>query len=64
MASWIFYNPSKNQISSNLSLDHYSPNYDSILILGDFDSEMSEDPMIEFRDTNNFKKSCAIPYML
>ena len=42
-----FYNPSKSQISSQLSylskaLDHYSQLYDNLLIIGDFNSEMSE----------------------
>ena len=41
-----FYNPSKNKINANLShlskeLDHYTRFYDNILILGDFNSEMT-----------------------
>ena len=48
-----FYNPSKSQISSQLSylskaFDHYSQLYDNLLIMGDFNSEMSEISMSEF----------------
>ena len=50
---WILinlYNPSKGQISSQLSflsreIDHYAMYYDNILILGDFNAEMSENSM-------------------
>ena len=53
---WILinlYNPSKGQISSQLSflsraIDHYAMYYDNILILGDFNAEMSENSMLDF----------------
>ncbi len=55
-----FYNPSKSQISYQLSfvsksLDLYTQFYDNILILGDFNSEMSEDSMINFSQIYNLK---------
>ena len=53
---WILinlYNPSKGQISSQLSflsraIDHYAMYYDNILILGDFNAEMSKNSMLDF----------------
>ena len=53
---WILfniYNPSKSQISSHLSflgkaIDHYALNYDNILVLGDFNAEMSTNSMSDF----------------
>ena len=53
---WILmniYNPAKSQISSHLSflgkaIDHYTMNYDNILIIGDFNAEMSENSMSDF----------------
>ena len=61
-----FYNPCKNQISSNLhylsiAIDHYFPQYDNILILGDFNSEMSEVPMIIFCESYNLKNLVKAP---
>ena len=47
------YNPQKENISYFLSyvskgLDKYLGNYDNILLLGDFNSTMSERPMKNF----------------
>ena len=47
-----FYNPSKSQLSAQLaylskSLDDYTQFYDNILILGDFNSDMTGEQMIE-----------------
>ena len=55
-----FYNPAKSQISTQLSylenaLSFYSQHYDSYLIMGDFNSEMSEEPMKEFCEIFNLK---------
>ena len=50
------YNPHKDNISNFLNqfgpiLDYYMPKYDNFLLLGDFNSEMSEDAMKDFCDT-------------
>ena len=47
------YNPNKSLIASHLEIlskhiDHYLPLYDNIIILGDFNSEMSEDAVGDF----------------
>ena len=47
------YNPQKDNISNCLGhvskgLDNYLANYDNILLLGDFNSTMSEKPMKDF----------------
>ena len=47
------YNPNKNNINSHLSMlqksaTKLSCDYDNIIILGDFNSEIDEDKMIEF----------------
>ena len=52
------YNPNKNNIVNFLKgvgpiLDHYLPKYDNLLILGDFNSEMSDTTMTAFCDTYN-----------
>ena len=68
-AKWLivnFYNPSKTLISKQLALlskaiDHYISNYDNILIMGDFNSEMAENPMIEFCSTYNLKNLVIEP---
>ena len=68
-AKWLivnFYNPSKTLISKQLALlskaiDHYISNYDNILIMGDFNSEMAENPMIEFCATYNLKNLVIEP---
>ena len=66
---WILinlYNPSKSQISSQIAflgkaIDHYSTHYDNILILGDFNTEMSENSMIEFCARYNLKNLVKEP---
>ena len=50
------YNPQKENIGNfvnqmGIILDHYMPKYDNFLLLGDFNSEMSENIMKEFCDT-------------
>ena len=52
----IIWWPHKDNISNFLNqlgpiLDYYMPKYDNSLLLGDFNSEMSEDAMKEFCDT-------------
>ena len=52
------YNPHKDYISNYMNqlgpcLDHYMPKYDNLLLLGDFNSEMSELVMQNFCDTYN-----------
>ena len=60
---WIlgnFYNPSKNLITSNINLlvsclDHYCQLYDNIILLGDFNSEITEPTMKEFCELFDLK---------
>ena len=52
------YNPNKDNIVNFCKgvgpiLDHYMPNYDNFVLLGDFNSEMRENVMKEFCDTYN-----------
>ena len=52
------YNASKDNILHFVNeigpvIDHYMPKYDNFLILGDFNSEMSEDAMRDFSETYN-----------
>ena len=52
------YNPDKHTINNFLTqvshaLDFYMTKYDNFLLLGDFNSEMSETSMIDFCDTHN-----------
>ena len=52
------YNPNKNNITNFTCqlgpiLDFYMAKFDNLLLLGDFNSEMSEAPMIEFCETYN-----------
>ena len=60
------YNPNKNNIVNFVKavgpiLDHYLPKYENFLILGDFNSEMCEDPMREFCDTYNLSNLIKEP---
>ena len=57
------YNPTKGNILNLLGpvLDHYMIKYDNFLILGDFNSEMSENAMKEFSDTYNLKNLIKEP---
>ena len=48
-----FYNPDKSLITKNISIleknvSHYLSSYDNILILGDFNAEMSNETMANF----------------
>ena len=52
------YNPSKDNIAKFVKelgtiLDHYMPKYDNFLLLGDFNSEITENTMKEFIDIYN-----------
>ena len=52
------YNPSEGNIESFLKgigavLDHHMTKYENFLLLGDFNSELSENAMKEFCDTYN-----------
>ena len=52
------YNPSKDNIANfvkelGTTLDHYMPKYDNFLLLGDFNSEITENTMKEFSDIYN-----------
>ena len=52
------YNPSKDNIANFVNgvgpiLDYYMPKYDNFLLLGDFNSEMTEYTMREFSETYN-----------
>ena len=52
------YNPSKDNVLNFVNdigpvIAHYMPKYDNFLILGDFNSEMSEDAMRDFSETYN-----------
>ena len=54
------YNNRKSNISTYLknigsTLDHYMCKLDNFLLLGDYNSEMSENAMKEFCDTYNLK---------
>ena len=47
------YNPNKSMISNHLMilskiLEHYQPLYDNVILLGDFNSEYTDDHMTEF----------------
>ena len=60
------YNPNKYTIVDFVNklgpiLDHYMSKYENLLLLGDFNSEMSEKVMIEFCDTYNFKNLMKDP---
>ena len=55
-----FYNPHKNLIRNRITflgkcMDHYLPKYDNLLLLGDFNSEMSEPIMEAFCGNYNLK---------
>ena len=60
---WIigsFYNPCKTQIATQLTylgtcLDHYCQLYDNIILLGDFNSEITEPAMNEFCEIFDLK---------
>ena len=60
------YNPNKSLITNHLSilrksLDHYSPFYDNVILLGDFNSEVSNDVMEDFCELFNLKNLVKEP---
>ena len=60
------YNPKKENIKSFLGhvgkeLDRFLPNYENLLLLGDFNSEMSEEHMKEFCETYNLSNLITDP---
>ena len=42
-------------------LDHYTPKYENFLLLGDFNSDMSESGMINFCDIYNLRNLIKEP---
>ena len=61
-----FYNPKKQLIVSFInaispSLEKYLETYDNILLMGDFNSEVSEEKMREFCDVFNLKSLISQP---
>ena len=66
---WILmggYNPHRESISYFLrhvsyGLDKFLANYDNILLLGDFNSNMSEEPMMDFCDMYNLQNLIKEP---
>ena len=61
-----FYNPNKSLISNHLSvlgknLDHYMSLSENVLIFGDFNSEIREEPMSEFCSIYNLKSLIKVP---
>ena len=60
------YNPHKDNISNFMNqlgpcLDHYMPKYDNFLLLGDFNSEMSESVMKDFCEAYNLRNLIKEP---
>ena len=60
------YNPKKENIKNFLDqvgkeLDKFLPNYENLLLLGDFNSEMSEEPMKDFCETYNLENLITDP---
>ena len=60
------YNPKKENIKNFLDhigreLDRFLPNYENLLLLGDFNSEMCEEPMKEFCETYNLSNMITDP---
>ena len=68
-AKWLLfggYNPSKDNIfifnhHLGTSLDHYMSKYENFLLLGDFNSEMSEPAMNELSESYNLKNLIKEP---
>ena len=55
-----FYNPDKSLIAKNISIleenvSHYLNSYDNILVLGDFNAEITNDTMANFASVYHFK---------
>ena len=62
----VIYNPHKESTASFLdilskNLDHFSPSYDNLIIMGDFNSEISELPLEEFCLTYDLKSLIKSP---
>ena len=60
------YNPSKSNISRHLEtvgkgLDVYLPNYDNVFLIGDFNSEPSENDLLQFCELYNLKNIVKEP---
>ena len=60
------YNPQKAETSSFLSvlgenLCHYLPSYDNFILFGDFNSEVSEGPMVDFCSLYGLKSLIKTP---
>ena len=60
------YNPNKGNISNFLenvmyAMDKYLESYDNILVIGDFNSELSKDPMKRFCESYNLKNLIKSP---
>ena len=60
------YNPNKSNISRHLEtigkgLDLYLPNYDNVLLFGDFNSEPSENDLLHFCELYNLKNIVKEP---
>ena len=60
------YNPKKENIKNFLNhigkeLDRFLPNYENLLLLGDFNSEMSEESMKNFCETYNLSNLITDP---
>ena len=61
-----FYNPDKSTIVSNIAIlerniSHYLCQYDNVIILGDFNSELKEDAMNTFSSTFSLKSLINSP---
>ena len=60
------YNPHKNTIQDHINAisrqcDYLSETYENFLLLGDVNSEVSEDSMQEFCDVYNLKSLVKVP---
>ena len=60
------YNPHKTMISNHLlilgkNLGHYLPSYDNVIVLGDLNCEINEEPMSEFCSLFNLKSLIKKP---
>ena len=60
------YNPNKSLIRNHLSvlsktLSHYAPLYDNFILLGDFNSEVTDEAMVEFCELFNLKNLVKDP---
>ena len=60
------YNPTKSLITNHLSvlgknLDHYLSLFENVIVFGDFNSEIEEEPMSDFCSIYNLKSLIKIP---